>query len=260
MAIETFKRYENKYRVDQRTWETLQGQLLDRMEPDAYNRNGRTYTISNLYYDTPDSHLIRTSLQKPVYKEKLRLRAYGVPGLETQVYLEIKKKYQGIVNKRRSAMILCDAYDFVASGQLPVERPFQNRQVLREITYLLQQHDLRPCLYLAYDRLAFFDRENRDVRISYDTNIRSRRADLRLESGDHGELMLEPGQGLIEIKVASNMPLWLARLLSDLEIRPTSFSKYGTEYQLQLAQTAPRSSIAYAAGQPSAAAVYQLGR
>lgn len=260
MAIETFNRYENKYRVDQRTWELLQSQLLDRMEPDTYNQNGRTYSISNLYYDTPDSHLIRTSLQKPVYKEKLRLRAYGVPGLETQVYLEIKKKCQGIVNKRRSALILSDAYDFVASGQLPAERPYQNRQVLREITYLLQQHELRPSLYLAYDRLAFFDRENRDLRISYDTNIRSRRTDLHLESGDHGAQLLAPGEGLIEIKVAGNMPFWLARLLSDLEIRPTSFSKYGTEYQLQLAQTAPRSSIAYAAGQPRAAAVYQLGR
>ena len=163
MAIETFKRYENKYRVDQRTWELLQSQLLDRMEPDTYNQNGRTYSISNLYFDTPDSHLIRTSLQKPVYKEKLRLRAYGVPGLETQVYLEIKKKCQGIVNKRRSALILSDAYDFAASGQLPAERPYQNRQVLREISYLLQQHELRPSLYLAYDRLAFFDRENRDL-------------------------------------------------------------------------------------------------
>jgi len=95
VAIETFKRFENKYRVDQRTWEMLQSQLLDRMEPDAYNQNGRTYSISNLYYDTPDSHLIRTSLQKPVYKEKLRLRAYGVPGLDEKVYLEIKKKFQG---------------------------------------------------------------------------------------------------------------------------------------------------------------------
>lgn len=260
MAIETFKRYENKYRVDQRTWGMLQSQLLDRMEPDTYNQNGRTYSISNLYYDTPDSHLIRTSLQKPVYKEKLRLRAYGVPGLETQVYLEIKKKYQGIVNKRRSALTLSDAYDFVASGQLPAERSLQNQQVLREIAYLLQRHDLRPSLYLAYDRLAFFDHENRDLRITYDTNIRSRRTDLRLESGDFGALLLEPGQGLIEIKVASNMPFWLARLLSDLEILPTRFSKYGTEYQLQLAQIDPRSSIAYAAGQPRAAAVYQLGR
>lgn len=260
MAIETFKRYENKYRVDQRTWEMLHSQLLARMEPDAYNQNGRTYSISNLYYDTPDSHLIRTSLQKPVYKEKLRLRAYGVPGLETQVYLEIKKKYQGIVNKRRSALILSDAYDFVASGQLPAERSFQNQQVLREIAYLLQQHDLKPSLYLAYDRLAFFDREDRGLRISYDTNIRSRRTDLRLESGDQGDLLLAPGQGLIEIKVAGNMPLWMAHLLSDYQIRPTSFSKYGSEYTKQLSQATPRSAVAFAARQPRTAAIYQLGR
>ena len=259
MAIETFKRYENKYRVDQRTWELLQSQLLDRMEPDTYNQNGRTYSISNLYYDTPDSHLIRTSLQKPVYKEKLRLRAYGVPDLDEKVYLEIKKKFQGIVNKRRSALILRDAYDFVASGQLPAERPYQNRQVLREITYLLQQNELRPSLYLAYDRLAFFDRENRDLRISYDTNIRSRRTELRLESGDQGELLLPRSQGLIEIKVAGNMPYWLAHLLSEHQIRPTSFSKYGTEYSKQLSLAIPRSVAAYPARQPHSAGIYQLG-
>ncbi len=260
MAIETFNRYENKYLVGQGTWEELQRQLLEHMAPDAYNQNGRTYAISNLYYDTPDHHLIRTSLQKPVYKEKLRLRAYGVPELGDPVFLEIKKKCQGLVNKRRSPILLEDAYAFIDRGLLPAERSCQNQQVLREIAYLLSQFELRPSLYLAYDRLAFFDRENRDLRLSYDTNIRSRRTRLRLESDDQGEPLLAPGQGLLEIKVAGNLPFWLARLLSDFQIRPTSFSKYGTEYKHQLIQTAPRSAAFYPVPVPRAAGLYPLGR
>ncbi len=236
MAIEVFNRYENKYLLDARTTGLLREKLAEHMDLDAFNRNGQTYTIANIYYDTSDSQLIRTSLQKPAFKEKLRLRAYGVPGLDDTVYLEIKKKFRGLVNKRRSKLQLAQAYSFVESGKLPEEKPCQNRQVLREIAYLLQQYQLLPQLYLAYDRLAYFDREDPDLRISFDTNIRCRRTELRLEAGDWGEPLLGPGQWLMEIKVAGNMPFWLARLLSGLQIVPISFSKYGTEYKQLLAE------------------------
>jgi hypothetical protein len=259
MAIETFKRYETKYLLDLADWGKLQSRLLQKMEPDAYNQNGRTYLISNIYYDTPDFHLIRTSLQKPVYKEKLRLRAYGVPSPEDQVFLEIKKKYQGIVNKRRSAIVLSDACQMLASGQLPAVKPYQNRQVLREIAYLLERHPLQPKLYLAYDRLAFFDRENSALRISFDLNIRSRQTDLHLESGSYGEPLLAPGQGLLEIKAAGNLPFWLVRLLSDCQLRPVSFSKYGAWYNRQLIQAASRPlAAASVARKPCAAAVCSM--
>lgn len=231
MAQDTFKRYENKYLIDRLTMDRLIGGLQNRMALDTYNKNGQTYAISNLYYDTADSHLIRTSLQKPIYKEKLRLRAYGVPNLTDSVFLEIKKKYRGIVNKRRSALVLADAYALIASGQIPVLRPGYNNQVLKEIDYFLESHEIWPQLYLAYDRLAFFDREDPSVRVSFDTHIRTRRTDLRLEAGDWGEPLLSPEQWLMEVKVAGNLPFWLARLLSDCHVRPVSFSKYGTEYQ-----------------------------
>ena len=231
MAIETFQRYENKYLLDIQTMTQLQRQIADHMELDAYNKNGQTYSISNIYFDTPDSYLIRTSLQKPAYKEKLRLRAYGVPGLETPVFIEIKKKFRGLVNKRRSKIKLADACDFLANGILPEEQPCHNRQVLREIAYFLQTYEIQPSLYLAYERLAYFGREDKNLRISFDTNIRSRRSDLRLEHGDWGEPLLESGQRLMEIKVTGNMPFWLARSLSDCQIKPVSFSKYGFEYK-----------------------------
>ena len=104
MAIEVFNRYEKKYLIDAKDFKWLLEKLKERMEPDKYNKDGRLYKISNIYYDTPDDALIRASIEKPVYKEKLRLRSYGVPGIYDEVFLEIKKKYNGMVNKRRTCL------------------------------------------------------------------------------------------------------------------------------------------------------------
>lgn len=235
MAIEVFNRKESKYIIDEWTKAELQHRLNEQMRPDAYNRTNDTYSITNLYYDTDDSILIRTSLQKPDYKEKLRLRAYGVPGPEDTVFLEIKKKLDGRVYKRRSSIRLSDATVFVATGRLPEPDPGHNRQVLKEIAYLLSVCPLKPMLYLAYERRALIGIDRPDLRISFDTHIRTRRERLSLADGDDGKPLLPEGQWLMEIKSSGNMPLWLAHLLSELKVFPTSFSKYGFEYKSLLA-------------------------
>ncbi len=240
MAIEVFNRYENKYVVDEKTLTKLQRGLSDYMELDAYNKQHETYTISNIYYDTPDSNLIRTSLAKPRYKEKLRLRAYGVPEGDAMVYVEIKKKFSGIVNKRRSAMRLDEAYAFLQSGNMPETKPYMNSQVLKEIEYVLQQHALVPTLYLSYDRQAYFGIGQHDIRVSFDTNIQTRRTNLHLESGMFGRPLLDTGTWLMEIKVAQSIPVWLCHLLSEHKLYPTSFSKYGAEYQQTLKEHVPQ--------------------
>ncbi|MDR3296419.1 MAG: polyphosphate polymerase domain-containing protein [Clostridiales Family XIII bacterium] len=235
MAIEIFNRYEKKYIVSGKIIPQIQAALSEHMELDEYNKRRETYTIANLYYDTEDSHLIRTSLAKPKYKEKLRLRAYGVPGGGSKVYAEIKKKVNGLVNKRRSAMTLDEAYSFLQSGEAPKLRPAMNRQVVGEIEYFLRTHDLSPSVCLSYDRRAYFGIGQHDLRVSFDTNIRTRRYDLRLEAGIYGEPLLDEDLWLMEIKVARSIPLWLCRLLSEHGIYPASFSKYGTEYKQRLA-------------------------
>ncbi len=234
MAIEVFNRFENKYMIDSDTFFKLKQRLSDFMEADAYNKKYDTYSISNIYYDTEDSHLIRTSLAKPDYKEKLRLRSYGTPDADAKVYVEIKKKFCGLTNKRRSAMKLSDAYTFLANGEIPELKPGMNPQVLREIEYILQQHRLVPSLYLAYDRRAYFGIGEHDLRVSFDRNIRSRRYDLFLEAGDYGDMLLDDGMWLMEVKSSESIPLWFARLLSEHKIYPTSFSKYGTVYTQEL--------------------------
>lgn len=234
MAIEVFNRRESKFIINRHVYKEIEARLLEYMELDDYNKSHEFYTISNIYYDTKDNHLIRTSLSKPKYKEKLRLRAYGVPHEDEQVYLEIKKKVCGIVNKRRTALSLKEAYNFVNTGVKPELQSYMNRQVLNEIEYILKIYDLEPKVYLAYDRKALFGVRNRDLRITFDTNIRTRRYDLKLESGDYGESLLESDQWLMEVKAEKDIPVWLSKILTEYKIMPTSFSKYGNEYQKML--------------------------
>ena len=231
MAIEVFNRYEHKYLLDKETFEKVLRILDDHMVMDSHNKDHGPYTIANIYFDTPDDFLIRTSLSKPMYKEKLRLRAYGIPGTDSKVFLEIKKKFNGLVNKRRTKLKLSEAYSFVASGIPPEPQDYMNTQVLREIEYFMKIYDLSPKLYLAYDRIAYFEKNNKDLRISFDMNIRSRRYDLTLESVDYCEKLLPDDVYLMEIKTSMAKPLWLVDMLSELNIKRQRFSKYGTEFK-----------------------------
>lgn len=234
MAIEVFNRYENKYLLDHAAYLKLYNDLLEYMEPDDYNKQHEFYSITNLYYDTAHDSLIRSSLAKPKYKEKLRLRAYGIPNQDTKVYLEIKKKVFGLVNKRRTPLKLQEAYDFVATGMEPEYQDYMNKQVIEEIKYFLSRYDLMPKVYLSYERKALFCKNNRDLRITFDTNIRSRRYDLKLEHGTHGEYLMPQGQWLMEVKAEKTIPVWLAKMLSEHQMYRTSFSKYGNEYKKML--------------------------
>ncbi len=231
MGIEVFNRHESKFLIDRHIYKEIENRLLQYMERDEYNKEHEFYTISNLYFDTKENNLIRNSLSKPDYKEKLRLRAYGVPKSDEKVYLEIKKKVSGLVNKRRTKLKLGEAYNLVATGEKPDIKSYMNRQVLNEIQYILKIYDLEPKLYLAYDRKAFFSKTNRDLRITFDSNIRTRRYDLKLESGDYGENLLDSDKLVMEVKAENNIPIWLSRLLSECKIYKTSFSKYGKEYE-----------------------------
>ncbi|MGN0107041.1 MAG: polyphosphate polymerase domain-containing protein [Hominilimicola sp.] len=230
MAIEIFNRFEHKYKLDTETFQKVMKVMDAHMEIDPYCVNHQVYTIANIYYDTHDNALIRESLSKPAYKEKLRLRSYGIPNMDTKVFLEIKKKYSGLVNKRRTTLKLNEAYDFLETGKMPKLQAYMNGQVLHELDYFLSVHDLIPKVYIAYDRLAYFEKGNDDLRISFDTNIRTRRYDLALEAGDHGNKLLGDDIWLMEIKTSLAKPLWLCDMLSELGIKDSSFSKYGTEY------------------------------
>ena len=223
-----FERVERKFLLTPRQYEGLMRVLPEYMQVDQYGESA----ILSLYLDTDDSLLIRRSLEKPVYKEKLRLRSYGVPREMDNVFLEVKKKVRGVVYKRRICLPLAQAMECLAQGSVPAA----GGQIGREIAYMLRRYRLRPAVLLAYDRTAYAELEpspNR-LRITIDRDIRSRQTDLDLRLGAAGELLLAPGMRLMEIKTAHAIPLWLCAVLDQNEIRPTSFSKYGRVYEAHM--------------------------
>ncbi len=219
-----FKRYEKKYLLSERKHELLRQSLKDYLKVDNY---GET-TICNIYFDTPDRRLIRTSIERPIYKEKLRLRSYGTPQADDTVFIELKKKYKGIVYKRR-----VKSEFIIAKHYLYDSEPFsQPSQITKEIDWFLNFYkELKPAMFISYNRVAMFGVEDPELRITFDGNILWREEELRLDCGAWGNPLLEEGQRLMEIKIPGAMPLWLAHILNELEIYPTSFSKYGRGYE-----------------------------
>lgn len=220
-----FERTEKKYLLTKKQYELLLKKSKEYIKVDKY---GIT-SICNVYFDTEDSELIRTSIEKPLYKEKLRLRSYGVPTCEdSKVFLEIKKKFEGVVYKRRVAMSFKESEEYLNKGIKP---QIGNEQIISEIDYIIGYYNLKPKLFLAYDRIAYTGIEDEALRITFDTNIRSRENELSLMAGSYGDNLLDNDTYLMEIKVNGGMPLWLVNLLTKLEIYPLSFSKYGNIYK-----------------------------
>ncbi|MCL1903551.1 MAG: polyphosphate polymerase domain-containing protein [Oscillospiraceae bacterium] len=241
MAIEVFARKEMKYIMDAERYKHITEFMLEYMNYDEHNHGGKHYTIANIYYDTVNHDIIRESVAKPKYKEKLRLRAYGVPEMDSNVYLEMKKKYKGVVYKRRVTLKLDEAYKFVETREIPPEtskRPqYVKTQVMKELQQTLLFYEPIPMIYLAYDRIAFFGKDpseggpGRDLRISFDFNTRTRREDVRLENGDHGEPLLKDGWYVMEVKAGSTLPRWLLNYFAEHNLMRGSVSKYGSEYK-----------------------------
>ena len=248
MAIEVFNRYEKKYIISEDIYQKLKKDLQDYMELDRYSQGGDFYTICNIYYDTDDYEMIRKSIEKPVYKEKLRLRSYGVAATKDKVYLEIKKKFKGCVNKRRTSIILEDAYHYLETKQKPKQSNLINEQILNEIDFMVQRyHTLHPVLFLSYERNAMFGLENQNFRqrITFDTNILTRHYDLGLDYGIYGQLLLPKDQWIMEVKIDQAAPLWFAELLSKYKIYPVSYSKYGTEYKNNILMSNSNTELEY---------------
>ena len=219
----TFKRMEKKYLLSREQYDRLFPLLEEHIKPDLYFHS----TVCSLYYDTDDFAFIRHSIEAPVYKEKLRVRSYGVPGAEDTVFVELKKKFKGMVYKRRVAMGAKAAMDYLAGRTTAPERS----QMTKEIDWFLSQNAVKPKAFIACDRSAWVDRDNSELRITFDENLRWRTEDLDLTHGSRGEDLLEEGSVLMEIKIPGTTPLWLAHLLSDQTLFPSSFSKYGTCYK-----------------------------
>ncbi len=218
-----FKRYEIKYLITQEQMEKILNACEEYIKPDEYGRS----TICNIYYDTPDSLLIRRSLEGPLYKEKLRLRSYGVTKPGSPVFAEIKKKYDGVVYKRRIQTNEPSAMQLLGMHQNGIA----DSQIKREIEFFLRRYQtLKPAVFISYDREAFYSKEDDEFRITFDRNILWRDYDLQLNKGVYGSPILGRNEVLMEVKCAGAIPLWFCEILSQNNIYKTSFSKYGRAY------------------------------
>ena len=219
-----FSRYELKYLLTSAQKKRILAAMQPYMKLDDY---GRT-TIRNIYYDTSNFRLARQSLERPAYKEKLRIRSYAQADPTSPVYVELKKKYDGVVYKRRIALPEREAMAWIDGSKTCL----QEEQIVREIDYFRQFYAvLEPKVFLTYEREAYYALDGSDFRVTFDESILSRQWDLSLCSGVWGTPLLGQGQTLMEIKCSGGIPLWMTAVLSEQSIYKASYSKYGTAYQ-----------------------------
>ena len=224
MAFQTvFKRYELKYMLTFEQKERMLEVMSAYMELDKY---GKT-TIRNIYFDTDSYRLIRRSIEKPAYKEKLRIRSYSQATADSTVFVELKKKYEKVVYKRRLPLRASDAMAWVCR-KLPCP---VDTQISREIDYFIDFYGkLIPTMFLSYEREAYYDKSGEDFRVTFDDNILYRQTDVNLCLPVYGTPILPEGKVLMELKCSGGIPLWMVEALSRERIYKTSFSKYGTAY------------------------------
>lgn len=221
-----FQRKEQKYLINDAQYAALMEILPLHMREDEYGKS----TVCNLYFDTPSHRIIRRSMEKPVYKEKLRLRCYGIPKEDSNAFVELKKKFEGIVYKRRICLPYAVAYAWLCEDGAPPAEPAL-RQIVGEVQWFRQFYgQISPSILIACERRALFDRNNPDLRITFDEAIRFRTHDLDLRHGAAGTTILPSDQRLMEIKAVGALPRWLVDALNSCQAYPMSFSKYARSY------------------------------
>lgn len=223
----TFKRREMKFLLDERQYNEVLEAVGDFMTEDEFG----LHTIMNIYLDNRNNDLIRSSLGKPIYKEKVRLRCYGNQANDnSEAFLEIKKKYRGLTYKRRLERPYKELFDYITDGSEPETRG----QVFEELDYMIKRMSLKPKIVICYDRRAFYGNTDREFRMTMDGNIRFRRNDLDLRDGDGGKRLMTQPFRVMEVKSVGAIPLELVRVLSRLKIYHGSFSKYGSIYSSEV--------------------------
>lgn len=236
-----FKRYEMKYMMTRRQRMAVIEAMLPYMKLDDF---GHT-TIRNVYFDTDNYRLVRRSIEKPVYKEKLRIRSYKQVKAQDKVFIELKKKYDDVVYKRRESLSQLETLEWLVR-----DTPFPKAtQIGNEIDYFFEMYQtLKPKVFLSYEREAFYALDGSDFRVTFDENILARQEELLLSQEVWGEPLIDEDQVLMEIKTSGGIPLWMTHVLTQEKIYKTSFSKYGTAYEKMICgrhtETARKTAIA----------------
>ncbi|HPJ23271.1 MAG TPA: polyphosphate polymerase domain-containing protein [Bacillota bacterium] len=229
MSSNNLNRLENKYVINKAQYDNIKKSIEPFMTMDAHY-DQCMYHISNIYYDTEQNLIIKKSVSKPVFKEKLRLRGYGEIKCDDLLYLEIKKKVSGYVSKRRTKILQEEVDLMIDNHEMPKIEKYHHPQVLKEIFYYIEKYNVKPAIFLSYDREAYFAIDNQDLRLTFDFHIITRRDHLNLCQGNLGKKLLSDDYCVMEIKTNQNFPYWLIEILNKNKVYSVSFSKYGTEF------------------------------
>ncbi|CAM4222648.1 VTC domain [Lederbergia lenta] len=233
VAIEIFSRREQKYLITREQYEQIVKEIALYMRPDKYGRDGK-YTVTSLYFDNQDHQIYFETKNKLKYRQKLRLRVYDKTNREGIAFFEVKQKHKNVVNKRRMTMPLSEAYRYLEEGSEQGLSSYQtsNPQVLREIDHFIRFYQLEPEMVVSYDRHAFHGVNDPELRITFDLELRCRNEELSIEAGPYGEHFIDPSYVVLEVKVNDSVPLWLARILQNLDCEQKSASKFCTSKEL----------------------------
>jgi hypothetical protein len=221
-AASCFKRYEQKYLLQQDQYHNFLNLMGDAFQSDKYGPS----TIYTVYYDTPDHRIIGKAFTKAVFREKLRLRSYGIPGPGINVYVEIKKKYNGIIYKRRFPVDFENLKDLYT---LP-SPPSAEEGLFDEFRFFYQRYSLAPVFFLSYNRVALESKSDKRLRLTFDTNIRWRSDNFDFTHGNSGYPLLKADECLMELKTVEPIPLYVSNCLTKNKIFPASFSKSKLAY------------------------------
>lgn len=229
-----FVRHEKKFLINQEQMNLILDKFGSDLVLDEFCQDEGFSYINNIYFDTPGNDVIRESVSRPIYKEKLRLRSYSIlKSDEENAYLEIKKKYDGIGNKRRIKLKYKDAMDFVLNKTLPSFDDYVSKEIALEINEFLKRNEVIPAIFISSKRKAFYGKDDKDFRLTFDFDVKYRRDNVSLLDG-YGTNFLENGQIIMEVKFKDSIPFDFIEFLSNLGIYKTRFSKYGKIYEKEL--------------------------
>jgi SPX domain protein involved in polyphosphate accumulation len=221
--MDIFHRIEQKYVLNKNEYEKMIKELNKYTIHDKYYES----SICSVYFDDDNYDLIINSIDSPLYKEKVRLRSYGVIDDNGKVFLELKKKYKGVTYKKRVTMTLNEFWNYYEKSIIP--KSCDNLS-MKEIDYCFNKYRLKPKMFISYDRYSYLDKENNNIRITFDYNIKYRDKHLNLDSNKYLEDIIEDDIYIMEIKTRDSIPIWFTKILSNLKLYPSGYSKYKEAY------------------------------
>lgn len=223
-----FERIEKKFWMSAKQYQALLPLFDEKMNRDRFGES----TICNIYYDTPDYTLIRRSIERPLFKEKLRLRSYGIPGNDDMVFVEIKRKLNGIGYKRRISVPFGEAKKLLRGEPIQCDNP----QIEEELLAFVERYHPQPMVYLTYQRYAMTAKDDPEFRVTIDRNLQYRMSEVEKPSEDGmTPIMEDESLVLMEIKALGSIPQWLTDEMSRLKICQAPFSKVGSCYTKHIA-------------------------